>query len=111
MKVAIIGSRSLKVTNLEDYLPSDTTEIVSGGAIGIDRCAEEYAKSRGIPTKIFLPNYNRFGKGAPLKRNVEIIDYADTVIAFWDGTSHGTRFVIEEAKKKGKPVRIFISKE
>ena len=111
MKVAIIGSRSLKVTNLEDYLPSDTTEIVSGGAIGIDRCAEEYAKSRGIPTKIFLPDYNRFGKGAPLKRNVEIIDYADTVIAFWDGTSHGTRFVIEEAKKKGKPVRIFISKE
>ena len=111
MKVAIIGSRSLRVTNLEDYLPSDTTEIVSGGAIGIDRCAEEYAKSRGIPTKIFLPDYNRFGKGAPLKRNVEIIDYADTVIAFWDGASHGTRFVIEEAKKKGKPVRIFISKE
>ena len=110
MKVAIIGSRSLRVTNLEDYLPSDTTEIVSGGAIGIDRCAEEYAKSRGIPTKIFLPDYNRFGKGAPLKRNVEIIDYADTVIAFWDGASHGTRFVIEEAKKRGKPVRIFVSK-
>jgi len=110
MKVAVIGSRSLKVTNLEDYLPSNTTEIVSGGAIGIDRCAEEYAKQHGIPTKIFLPDYNQFGKGAPLKRNVEIIEYADAVIAFWDGVSRGTRFVIDESKKKNKPVRVFVSK-
>lgn len=110
MKVAVIGSRSLKVTNLEDYLPSNTTEIVSGGAIGIDRCAEEYAKQHGIPTKIFLPDYNQFGKGAPLKRNVEIIEYADAVIAFWDGISRGTRFVIDESRKKNKPVRVFVSK-
>ena len=110
MKVAIIGSRSPKVTNLEDYLPSDTTEIVSGGAIGIDRCAEEYARCHGIPTKIFLPDYKKFGRSAPIKRNVEIIDYADAVVAFWDGTSRGTRFVIEEAKRKGKPVRIFLAK-
>ena len=110
MKVAIIGSRTLKVTNLEDYLPSDTTEIVSGGAIGIDRCAEEYARCHGIPTKIFLPDYKKFGRSAPIKRNVEIIDYADAVVAFWDGTSRGTRFVIEEAKRKGKPVRIFLAK-
>lgn len=110
MKVAIIGSRSLRVTNLEDYLPSDTTEIVSGGAIGIDRCAEEYARCHGIPTKIFLPDYKQFGKAAPIKRNVEIVDYADTVIAFWDGVSRGTRFVIEESRRQNKPMRIFVSK-
>lgn len=39
MKVAVIGSRGLAVNNLEKYLPKETTEIVSGGARGIDTCA------------------------------------------------------------------------
>ena len=34
MKIAIVGSRSITVNNLGDYLPENTTEIVSGGAIG-----------------------------------------------------------------------------
>ena len=33
MKIAVIGSRSLVVNNLEKYLPKDVDEIVSGGAI------------------------------------------------------------------------------
>ena len=37
MKVAVVGSRNLTINNLGDYLPKDTTEIVSGGARGIDR--------------------------------------------------------------------------
>ena len=39
MKIAVIGSRNLIVENLEEYLPADCTEIVSGGAKGIDECA------------------------------------------------------------------------
>ena len=39
MKVAVVGSRGLTVRNLKKYLPEETTEIVSGGARGIDRCA------------------------------------------------------------------------
>ena len=45
MKVAVIGSRNLIINNLENYLPIDTTEIVSGGAAGIDNCANDYAKN------------------------------------------------------------------
>ena len=39
MKVAVVGSRSLSVTNLEKYLPEETTELISGGAAGVDTSA------------------------------------------------------------------------
>lgn len=73
MKVAIIGSRNLKVENLEQYLPKETTEIVSGGAVGIDRCAREYAIAEKIKLTEFLPEYYKYGRSAPLKRNITII--------------------------------------
>ena len=106
MKVAVVGSRKLTINNLGDYLPKDTTEIVSGGARGIDRCARAYAKSHNIKLTEFLPEYERYGRSAPLKRNLQIIRYADMVLAFWDGKSHGTRFVIENCKKENVPVKI-----
>lgn len=91
MKVAVIGSRGLWVENLGDYLPSGVTEIVSGGAKGIDSCARQYAQEHGLKLTEFLPDYPRYGRGAPLKRNLEIIAYADQVLAFWDGHSPGTK--------------------
>lgn len=57
MKVAIIGSRNLIVKDLKKYLPEDTTEIVSGGARGIDTCAREYAHRNGLELTEFLPEY------------------------------------------------------
>ena len=99
MKIAIVGSRSVTVNNLGDYLPENTTEIVSGGAIGVDRSARNYAKTHNIKLKEFLPEYERYGRSAPLKRNLQIIDYADEVIAFWDGMSHGTRFFTGQSFK------------
>lgn len=110
MKVAVIGSRNLTIDNLGDYLPKGTTEIVSGGARGIDRCARAYAKSHNIKLTEFLPEYDRFGRSAPLKRNLQIIRYADTVLAFWDRKSHGTRFVIENCKKAHIPIRVLTPK-
>ena len=110
MKVAVIGSRNLTVNNLEKYLPEGVTEIVSGGARGIDSCAKKYAIANGIPLKEFFPNYAEFGRRAPLLRNLEIIDYADIVLAFWDGQSHGTKFVIDKCRAKGKPINVFIAK-
>ncbi len=109
MKVAVIGSRGLTVDNLEDFLPICTSELVSGGARGVDSSAARYAKENGIKIKEFLPEYEKYGRGAPLKRNLLIIDYADLVLAFWDGTSRGTKFVIDNCKKRGKEVKVFIS--
>ena len=85
MKLAVIGSRGLTVHDLENYLPKEVTEIVSGGAKGIDACARAYAKANGIKLTEFLPEYEKYGRSAPLKRNIQIIDYADEVLAFWDG--------------------------
>lgn len=110
MKVAIIGSRNLTVTDLENYLPVDVTEIVSGGARGIDTCARNYAIRNGIKITEFLPQYDKYGHGAPLKRNLQIIDDSDMVIAFWDGKSRGTRYVIENCKKRNKKVTVFIKR-
>ena len=108
MKVAVIGSRSLFVRDLGKYLPEGTTELVSGGARGVDTSAREYAKANGLPIKEFLPDYATLGKGAPLVRNIDIINYADVVLAFWDGKSRGTKFVIDNCKRLGKPVKVFL---
>ena len=108
MKVGVIGSRGLTVDNLEQYLPENTTEIVSGGAKGIDTCAREYALSHDIKLIEFLPEYSRYGRGAPLKRNLQIIIYSDLVIAFWDGQSKGTKNVIENCKKLNVKVDVHI---
>ena len=110
MKVAVIGSRTLRITNLEKYLPEDTTKIVSGGARGVDQSAREYAYDNNIPLKEFFPDYESYGRLAPLKRNILIINYADKVLAFWDGKSHGTKFVIENCKKLSKPLKIIVCK-
>lgn len=110
MKVAIIGSRNLTVTDIEKYLPINVTEIVSGGARGIDTCAKNYAIRKGIKITEFLPQYDKYGRGAPLKRNLQIIDYSDMVIAFWDGKSRGTRYVIENCRKRNKKVTVFIKR-
>ncbi len=44
-------------------------------------------------------------------RNLQIIDYADLVLAFWDGSSRGTLFVIRNCKLKNKKVRVFVPKK
>lgn len=107
MKIAIIGSRTLWVDDLKRFLPKETTEIVSGGAKGIDACARHYATENHIKLTEFLPDYARFGRAAPLKRNLQIIEYADLIIAFWDGKSRGTKYVIENARRQGKQLKIY----
>ena len=110
MKIAVIGSRNLKVENLEEYLPADCTEIVSGGAKGIDECAATYAKTHDIKLTEFLPQYERYKRAAPIVRNNQIVDYADFVLAFWDGKSKGTGSVIRYCEKTGKPCEIILAK-
>ena len=108
MKVAVIGSRSFKdYTEVQRVLSSLTiTEIISGGAIGPDTLGAKYAKEKGIPTKIFLPDWSKHGKSAGFIRNTDIVENADIIIAFWDQTSRGTKDSIDKANKLGKKVLI-----
>jgi len=106
VRVAVIGSRGLTV-ELGEYLPAETTEIVSGGAKGVDTSAREYAQRNGIRLTEFLPDYKKYGRAAPLKRNIQIIEYADIVLAFWDGSSRGTFHVIKNCEKLKKCVKVY----
>ena len=108
MKLAVIGSRGLNV-NIKRFLPKNNVDlIISGGAKGIDTLAEKYADENNIPKKIIKPNYEKYGKKAPLIRNKEIIDQADEIIVIWDGKSPGTKFSITYAVSKKKIMEIFV---
>ncbi len=108
MRVAIIGSRDLPDFDLTPYLPENITEIVSGGARGIDTVAKNYALRHNIKYTEIRPEYSKYGRIAPLLRNLDIIDNSDVVYAFWDGTSNGTRFVIAGCHIIGVPVHVFV---
>ena len=107
MKIAVIGSRNVTVADIGRYI-SEGEEIVSGGAVGVDSCAAEYAKENGLKLTVFLPQYERYGRAAPIVRNKEIVDYSDRIVAFWDGSSKGTLSVIKYAKKVGKPCEVIL---
>ena len=68
--------------------------------------AREYALSHKIKLTEILPDYKRYGRGAPLKRNITIIENADPVLAFWDGKSLGTKYVIDNCIKRNIPVEV-----
>ena len=101
-KIAIVGSRTLSDIDIEKYLPEGCSEIISGGANGADRAAADFAVSHGIKLTEILPQYEKYGRAAPIIRNKLIVDNADMVIAFWDGKSKGTLSVITYCKKQKK---------
>jgi len=107
MKVAVIGSRGLSVPDLGNYLPENTDEIISGGARGVDTSARQYALAHNIKLTEYLPEYEKYGRTAPLKRNITIIENSDLVLAFWDGRSHGTKFVIDNCHKMGVKITVY----
>lgn len=106
MKVAIVGSRGLRTAIPEEAIPKNTTLIISGAANGIDRSARAFALEHHIRILEILPDYARFGRRAPLVRNNSIVDYADYVVAIWDGSSRGTKHVIDRCRTIGKPIKI-----
>ena len=68
-------------------MASQVTEIVSGGAKGVDRLGEWYARQRGLPCKAFPAQWAKYGKSAGPIRNAEMAEYADYGVAVWDGVS------------------------
>lgn len=111
MKLLIIGSRSITDFDLTGYIPEDVELIISGGARGIDSVAEKYANDHGIEKVIIFPQYERLGRAAPIKRNEEMVDLCDTVLAVWDGQSKGTKYTLNYARKKNKKILEIVVKE
>ena len=110
MKIAIVGSRDYPRLNavaaFVAVLPEDT-EIVSGGARGVDQAAADAARRSKKLLYVFEADWKAHGKRAGFLRNQEIVDYSDKVVAFWDGKSRGTLDTITKARAAGKPVTVF----
>lgn len=112
MRVAVIGSRNVKISEklilrVLDALPEGCSEIVSGGADGVDEAARKAAARAGLCCTCFAPDYEKYGRAAPLRRNEQIVAYSDRVLAFWDYCSKGTQNALLTAVRSGKPIRIF----
>lgn len=112
MKVIIAGGR-----NFNDYnklrescdnilVNQKDVEIVSGTAAGADTLGERYAQEKGYEVKKFPAQWDLYGKSAGYKRNQQMAEYADGLIAFWDGKSKGTKHMIDIATNKGLKVRV-----
>jgi YspA, cpYpsA-related SLOG family len=110
MKVAIVGSRYFvdleMVRKYVRSLPAETI-VVSGGAMGVDRAAEFEAAKLGLTVISHKADWATDGRAAGMIRNHHIVADADRLVAFWDGSSHGTKNSIDRARSKGIPVEVF----
>lgn len=117
MKLIVAGSRSIT-----DYAQVDAildehqwvdwaSEFVVGRAPGVDDLAEEFADEHGIPKTPFPADWSKYGKGAGFKRNAEMADYGDKLLAIWDGKSKGTANMIEHMMNRKKDLCIIFVHE
>jgi hypothetical protein len=115
MRLLIFGSRSIKYTPEQVHLDveyfaqhigissDEPLEIISGGAVGIDTYAEQFADSCKLASKkIFYPDWDKNGKAAGIIRNRQMVEYCDFALGYWDGVSKGTKSTIDFLRKSGK---------
>jgi hypothetical protein len=113
MKLIIAGSRSFtdykELCEVCDQILQDQTdvEIVSGAYYkGADLLGEKYTIERGYKLTKFPADWKSYGKAAGPKRNQQMAEYADMLVAFWDGKSRGTKNMIQIAEKENLKVII-----
>lgn len=114
MRVIIAGGRDFGSTEEHRELFTQTiqvagagiTEVVCGKARGADSLGELWALENGVPVAEFPADWNSLGKRAGYVRNSQMAEYADALLAFWDGQSRGTKHMIDQATAKGLPVQV-----
>lgn len=115
MKIAIVGGRDYadykQLCNvLEPYKKYCNLEIC-GEAQGADTLGKEWAKQNNIKIKSFPANWDKHGKAAGHIRNKEMAEVADFVVAFWNGTSRGTKNMIDNCLKLNKHILVIFYKD
>lgn len=80
--------------------------IVSGTARGADALGSEFAKINNVKLYEFPADWDTYGKRAGFLRNECMANFADGLLAFWDGQSRGTKHMVETMERMGKPVYI-----
>lgn len=113
-KIIIAGSREFNDYNFLksklDLLTSrlkEDIEIVSGTCKGADLLGEQYAEEKGYNTTRFPADWDKHGKSAGFKRNVEMAEYADACVVFHVNNSKGSQHMINEAKQKKLQLKVY----
>ena len=113
MRIIVAGGRDftdydLMCEKLDFFLKNHAPdiEIVCGEALGADSLGKFYAQRNGYNVLSYPADWNKFGKSAGIRRNKQMADIADALVAFWDGKSRGTANMIKQMQTLKKPVRI-----
>jgi predicted Rossmann fold nucleotide-binding protein DprA/Smf involved in DNA uptake len=114
VKFGIVGSRHFadlgRVESYVEGLPRDA-RIVTGSASGVDAAATRAARRHGLAIQVLGASFEEARDVAVAQaRNQKLIDQCDVLVAFWDGSSKGTRGTVERALDSGREVHVFISK-
>ena len=113
MKVAIVGSRHFsdpgRVSDYVRSLPRGSS-ILTGSASGVDAAATKAARDKGIPVQVLPASFDELADpGKSAARNQRLVDACDVLVAFWDGSSKGTRTTVDRALDSGKEVHVFVA--
>jgi len=108
MKLIVAGSRTFQDdTLLSSVLGTHRhhiTELLHGGARGADQLGFRWAVRHHVRSRCFAADWARFGKSAGIRRNYQLAQAGDLLIAFWDGRSPGTAHMVRCMQQLGKPV-------
>ena len=113
INIAIVGSRDFVDYKALDKFVQEHVNltkiefVVSGGAKGADKLAEQFANHHSLGIRVIYPNWQKYGKKAGFLRNKLIIEASNIVFAFWDGESRGTLSSINLAKEANKELYIY----
>lgn len=112
MRVAIVGSRHFsapeRVAEYVSGLPPRAS-IITGSASGVDAAATQAARARGLAVRVLPASFEELrDESKSAARNQKLIDSCDVLVAFWDGSSTGTRATVERALDSGKEVHVFV---
>jgi predicted Rossmann fold nucleotide-binding protein DprA/Smf involved in DNA uptake len=112
LRVAIVGSRHFsapeRVTEYVTGLPRGAS-IITGSASGVDAAATQAARARGLAVRVLPASFEELrDESRSAARNQKLIDSCDVLVAFWDGSSTGTRATVERALDSGKEVHVFV---
>lgn len=109
-RLAVVGSRTFsdRAMMREAIESAAPSVVVSGGADGADTLAREIGIELGLPVEEFLPDWEAHGPEAGFRRNQQIVDHSEAMIAFFapGPETPGTVDLIERADRKGIPVSV-----
>ena len=100
----LLQSKCLPI--IERLMADHKVIIMSGHAKGADLLGERFAKEHGLKLEVYPADWKAHYRSAGFRRNDQMGDIANGLIAFWDGESHATKHKIEYAKSKGLDVNV-----